>query len=150
MTRPFMRAIRHTQAQSIMLLPSAGFCFSHSTFGTTPNIRPPSAFHRSAIKRCSSRSPISTAPYMLPEMTVAAIRTSGLTKDYGAGRGLFDLDLQVSSREVFGWLGPNGSGKTTTIRLLMGMIRPSTGSAYVFGLDCARDSVDVKRKVGYL
>ncbi|TMC37728.1 MAG: ABC transporter ATP-binding protein, partial [Chloroflexi bacterium] len=145
-----MRAMRQTQAQSIMLLPSAGFCFSHRTFGTTPNIRPPSAFHRSAIRRWSSRSPSRTSPYMLPEMAAAAIRTSKLTKDYGVGRGLFDLDLQVAGQEVFGYLGPNGSGKTTTIRLLMGMIHPTSGSAHVFGLDCMRDSVEVKRKVGYL
>ena len=82
--------------------------------------------------------------------SAAAIRTSKLTKDYGAGRGLFDLDLQVSGQEVFGFLGPNGAGKTTTIRLLMGMIRPTSGGAYVFGLDCIRDSVEVKKKVGYL
>jgi len=87
---------------------------------------------------------------MLVEMAIAAIRTSALTKDYGAGRGLFDLDLQVSPQEVFGYLGPNGSGKTTTIRLLMGMIRPTRGSAYIFGLDCIRDSAEVKRRVGYL
>ncbi len=87
---------------------------------------------------------------MLREMAVAAIRTSNLTKDYGAGRGLFDLGLQVPEQEVFGYLGPNGSGKTTTIRLLMGMIRPTSGSAHIFGLDCTRDSVEVKRKVGYL
>jgi len=87
---------------------------------------------------------------MLPEMAAAAIRTSKLTKDYGAGRGVFDLDLQVSAQEVFGYLGPNGAGKTTTIRLLMGMIRPTGGSAYIFGLDCARDAVDVKRRVGYI
>src|SRR5438105_11906604 len=56
---------------------------------------------------------------MLVEMAVVAIRTSKLTKDYGAARGLFELDLQVSPQEVFGYLGPNGSGKTTTIRLLI-------------------------------
>ncbi|HYL08998.1 MAG TPA: ABC transporter ATP-binding protein, partial [Candidatus Udaeobacter sp.] len=83
-------------------------------------------------------------------MAAPAIRTSGLTKDYGAGRGLFDLALQVAPQEVFGYLGPNGSGKTTTIRLLMGMIRPTGGSAHIFGLDCVRDYVEVKRKVGYL
>ena len=88
--------------------------------------------------------------YMLPEMAAPAIRTSRLTKDYGVGRGLFDLDLQVSAQEVFGYLGPNGSGKTTTIRLLMGMISPSHGTAHVFGLDCFREAVEVKRKVGYL
>ena len=83
-------------------------------------------------------------------MAAPAIRTSGLTKDYGAERGLFGLDLQVSEQEVFGYLGPNGAGKTTTIRLLMGMIRPTAGSGYIFGLDCARESVAVKRRVGYL
>jgi ABC-2 type transport system ATP-binding protein len=88
--------------------------------------------------------------YMLAEMALAAIRTAKLSKDYGLGRGLFDLDLQVSPQEVFGYLGPNGAGKTTTIRLLMGMIRPSGGSAHIFGLECQRDAVQVKRKVGYL
>jgi ABC-2 type transport system ATP-binding protein len=87
---------------------------------------------------------------MLREMAVSAIRTSKLSKDYGLGRGLFELDLEVARQEVFGYLGPNGAGKTTTIRLLMGMIRPTDGAAYVFGLDCRRDSVAVKRKVGYL
>ncbi len=80
----------------------------------------------------------------------AAITTSGLTKDYGQGRGLFDLDLQVRAGEVFGYLGPNGAGKTTTIRLLMGLIRPTRGSASIFGLDCQRQAVAVKRRVGYV
>jgi ABC-2 type transport system ATP-binding protein len=87
---------------------------------------------------------------MLRAMAVTAIRTSRLTKDYGTGRGLFDLDLEVSPQEVFGYLGPNGAGKTTTIRCLMGMIRPSSGTAHIFGLDCRRDSVAVKRQVGYM
>jgi ABC-2 type transport system ATP-binding protein len=87
---------------------------------------------------------------MLREMAVAAIRTAKLSRDYGLGRGLFELDLEVEPREVFGYLGPNGAGKTTTIRLLMDMIRASGGAAYIFGLDCHRDSVAVKRKVGYL
>jgi ABC-2 type transport system ATP-binding protein len=83
-------------------------------------------------------------------MAVPAIRTHRLTKDYGAGHGLFDLDLEIQPQQVFGYLGPNGSGKTTTVRCVMGMIRPTAGSAYVFGLDCLRDSVEVKRMVGYL
>ena len=78
-----------------------------------------------------------------------AIETRGLTKDYGMGRGILDLDLSVSDGEVFGFLGPNGAGKTTTIRLLMGMIQPTRGSGSVFGLDAQRQSVDVKRIVGY-
>jgi ABC-2 type transport system ATP-binding protein len=78
-----------------------------------------------------------------------AIETAGLTKDYGNGRGIFDLDLRVAAGEVFGFLGPNGAGKTTTIRLLMGLIHATRGSARIFGLDCDRDAVAVKRKVGY-
>src|ERR1019366_3447995 len=79
-----------------------------------------------------------------------AIRTEGLTKDYGESRGLFDLGLEVAASEIFGYLGPNGAGKTTTIRLLMDMIRPSGGRAEVFGVDCQSHPVEVKRLVGYL
>jgi len=80
----------------------------------------------------------------------AAIEATGLTKDYGSGRGIFDLDLVVEPGTVFGFLGPNGAGKTTTIRLFMGLIHPTRGSARVFGLDCDRDAVEVKRRVGYV
>jgi len=80
----------------------------------------------------------------------AAITTTGLTKDYGSGRGLFDLDLEVEEGEVFGYLGPNGAGKTTTIRLLMGLIHPTAGSASIFGLDCWRQSVEIKKLIGYV
>ena len=79
-----------------------------------------------------------------------AIRTEGLTKDYGEGHGLFDLDLEVAAGEVFGYLGPNGAGKTTTIRLLMDMVRPTRGRAEIFGVDCHLHPVEVKRMVGYL
>jgi ABC-2 type transport system ATP-binding protein len=77
------------------------------------------------------------------------IRTEGLTKDYGAGHGLFDLDLRVQAGEVFGYLGPNGAGKTTTIRQLMGLAFPTRGTASIFDLDCHRQAVEVKRLVGY-
>jgi len=79
-----------------------------------------------------------------------AIQTHGLTKDYGNGRGIFDLDLAVDRSEVFGFLGPNGAGKSTTIRQLMGLARPTRGSAEILGLDCQRDSVELKRHIGYL
>jgi ABC-2 type transport system ATP-binding protein len=79
-----------------------------------------------------------------------AIHTEGLTKDYGAGRGLFDLDLAVRSGEVFGYLGPNGAGKTTTIRQLMGLAFPTRGSGSIFDLDCHHQAVEVKRHVGYV
>src|SRR5205823_11767197 len=78
------------------------------------------------------------------------IKTQKLTKDYGSGRGLFDLDLEVQEGEVFGYLGPNGAGKTTTIRLLMGLIHPTAGSASIFGLDCQKEAVPIKRHVGYV
>jgi ABC-2 type transport system ATP-binding protein len=80
----------------------------------------------------------------------SAIRTEGLTKDYGSGRGLFDLDLEIAEGQAFGCLGPNGAGKTTTIRQLMGLAYPSRGRASIFGLDCHRQAVEVKRHVGYV
>jgi len=82
--------------------------------------------------------------------TPPAIATLALSKDYGAHRGIFDLDLDIRQGEVFGFLGPNGAGKTTTIRLLMGMIHPTRGTATIFGLDCEREAVAVKRRVGYV
>jgi ABC-2 type transport system ATP-binding protein len=79
-----------------------------------------------------------------------AIATSGLSKDYGSGRGLFGLDLEVHEGEVFGFLGPNGAGKSTTMRLLLDLIRPSSGSAEILGLDTIRDSLAIRRRVGFL
>ena len=83
-------------------------------------------------------------------MPASAIRTSALTKDFGAGRGVFGLELQVDPHQVFGLFGAEGAGKTTAVRLLMGVIRPTRGAAYVFGLDCVREAVEVKRRVGYV
>jgi len=74
----------------------------------------------------------------------------GLTKDYGAGHGVFDLNLSVEEGEAFGFLGPNGAGKTTTIKLLMGLIHATRGSATILGLDADRDSVPLKHKIGYV
>ncbi len=79
-----------------------------------------------------------------------AIATSGLSKDYGSGRGLFDLSLEVRRGEVFGFLGPNGAGKSTALRLLLGLIRSTSGSARVLGLDTAADSFEIRRRVGFL
>jgi ABC-2 type transport system ATP-binding protein len=78
------------------------------------------------------------------------VRTHGLTKHYGHTVALRDLDLEVARGEVFGYLGPNGAGKTTTLRLLMGLLRPTRGAAEVDGLDTWRQSVEVRRRVGYL
>ena len=67
----------------------------------------------------------------------AAISTSGLSKDYGQGHGLFDLDLEIERGEIFGFLGPNGAGKSTTMRVLLDLIYPTAGSAQLLGLDAA-------------
>jgi ABC-2 type transport system ATP-binding protein len=80
----------------------------------------------------------------------AAIRTEALTKHYGSARGIVDVDLEVRPGEVFGFLGPNGAGKTTTIRILLDHIRPSSGRAQLLGLDAQRDSIEVRRRVGFL
>ncbi len=78
------------------------------------------------------------------------IRTEGLTKSYGPRRGVVDLTFSVAPGEVFGYLGPNGAGKTTTIRTLLDLIRPTSGRAFVFGLDSHRDAVRIHARVGYL
>jgi ABC-2 type transport system ATP-binding protein len=79
-----------------------------------------------------------------------AIRTEGLSKDYGAGHGLFDLDLEVEHGEVFGFLGPNGAGKSTTMRLLLDLIAPTAGAARVLGLDTRRDGLGIRSRIGFL
>ncbi|HSM01630.1 MAG TPA: ABC transporter ATP-binding protein [Acidimicrobiia bacterium] len=81
---------------------------------------------------------------------MAAIRTERLRKFYGKARGIVDVDLEVQVGEVFGFLGPNGAGKTTTIRTLLDLIRPSSGTATVLGLDSVEDSMEIRRRVGYL
>jgi ABC-2 type transport system ATP-binding protein len=79
-----------------------------------------------------------------------AIQTLNLSKRYGPVQALEGLDLTVEQGQIFGFLGPNGAGKTTTLRLLLDFIRPSRGRAEVFGLDCRRDSLAIRRRVGYL
>jgi ABC-2 type transport system ATP-binding protein len=81
---------------------------------------------------------------------MSAIRTSGLTKRYGATTALDDLDLEVQEGEVYGYLGPNGAGKTTTIRLLLGLHRPTSGHAEIFGIDAWADPVAAHRRVAYV
>jgi ABC-2 type transport system ATP-binding protein len=82
--------------------------------------------------------------------TPNAIVCEALTKDYGPKRALDRLDLEVRAGEIFGYLGSNGAGKTTTIRCLLDLIRPTEGRATVLGLDSRKDSVEVRRRTGYL
>ncbi len=78
------------------------------------------------------------------------IRTRGLTKRYREVTALDALDLDVRRNSIFGFLGPNGAGKTTTIKLLLGLARPSAGSATLFGFDSERETLEVRRRIGYL
>jgi ABC-2 type transport system ATP-binding protein len=83
-------------------------------------------------------------------MTELAIRIEGLGKRYGDVVALQALDLEVPRGSIFGFLGPNGSGKTTAMRILLGLARPTSGSATVLGHDVATQSLEIRRRVGYL
>src|SRR6202162_6345719 len=80
----------------------------------------------------------------------AMIEVQGLSKSYGSKVGITDVSFQVEEGDVFGFLGPNGAGKTTTIRLLMALLRADAGNARIAGLDCWKQSLEVKRLVGYM
>jgi ABC-2 type transport system ATP-binding protein len=88
---------------------------------------------------------VSTLPHPAP-----VIETRGLSKRYGATVAVDHLDLAVHAGEVFGMLGPNGSGKTTTILMLLGLTEPTAGEARVLGHDPVREPLEVKRRVGYM
>jgi ABC-2 type transport system ATP-binding protein len=78
------------------------------------------------------------------------IEVSNLTKDYGARRAIDGLNFEARQGEITGFLGPNGAGKTTTMRILTGYMPPSDGAATIAGYDVVRDSLEVRRRVGYL
>jgi len=81
---------------------------------------------------------------------MSSIRIEGLVKTYGKVRALDGLDLTVEPGTVFGFLGPNGAGKTTTMRILTGLARPTSGQAWVAGMDLASDGRHLARRIGYL
>ena len=78
------------------------------------------------------------------------IKVEHLTKDYGGGRGIFDLNFFVAKGETFGFVGTNGSGKTTTIRNIMGFIKPKSGKVTVLGMDAWKDACKIKENVAYI
>ena len=78
------------------------------------------------------------------------IRVSGLTKDYGARRAIHNVSFDAQQGEIVGFLGPNGAGKTTTLRILAGYMPPTDGEAIVAGYDVVEESLEVRRRVGYL
>ncbi len=78
------------------------------------------------------------------------IDTQGLSKTFKNVKALDSLSLRVPRNSIFGFLGPNGAGKSTTIKLILGLIQPTSGRAAVFGQDIQRNSVEIRRKIGYL
>jgi ABC-2 type transport system ATP-binding protein len=78
------------------------------------------------------------------------IRATGLTKDYGTRRAIEKLTFEANQGEVVGFLGPNGAGKTTTMRILAGYMPPTYGTAQIAGFDVVEESMEVRRRVGYL
>ena len=83
-------------------------------------------------------------------MTAFVVETRGLTRRFGPITAVRDLTLKIAAGEVFGLLGPNGSGKTTTIRMLCGLIAPSAGTATVAGIDVIESPDRVKERIGYM
>src|SRR5215475_13940431 len=79
-----------------------------------------------------------------------AVEARALTKRFGERVAVHALSLEVQTGEVFGFLGPNGSGKTTTIRMLCGIITPSAGTGRVLGFDIATESEAIKARIGYM
>jgi ABC-2 type transport system ATP-binding protein len=79
-----------------------------------------------------------------------AVSTEGLSKSFGDVKALKGLNLRVPEKSIFGLLGPNGAGKTTTIKLLLGLIKPTSGRGTLLGQDIEKNSVEVRRRIGYL
>jgi ABC-2 type transport system ATP-binding protein len=85
----------------------------------------------------------------VPDSTIA-IDVKGLTKSFGGREVVHDLSMQVRRGEIYGFLGPNGSGKTTTIRMLCGLLTPDSGQGTCLGFDIRADADKIKRRVGYM
>ena len=79
-----------------------------------------------------------------------AIDVRGLSKSFGGREVVHDLSMQVKRGTIYGFLGPNGSGKTTTIRMLCGLLTPDSGEGTCLGYDIRRDADKIKRQVGYM
>jgi len=79
-----------------------------------------------------------------------AIETERLTKYYGKDRGIIDLNLKINEGEIFGFIGPNGSGKTTTIRLFLSLLFPTSGSGKIFNKDIVKNGPSIKKIVGFI
>ncbi len=85
-----------------------------------------------------------------PGTTATAVELRELSKRFGAFTAVDRVSLSVGTGEIFGFLGANGAGKSTTIRMLCGLLQPSSGTGLVLGIDVARDPEGVKRRIGYM
>ena len=81
---------------------------------------------------------------------MSLIEIKNLTKDYGDGKGIFDINLSINKGEMVGFVGTNGSGKTTTIRSILGFIKPTNGNAFVKGLESWEHSSEFLKSIGYV
>ena len=75
---------------------------------------------------------------------MSIIECKNLSKFYGKHRGIENLSLDIKKGEIFGFLGPNGAGKTTTIRVLLGFLHKTSGEGSIFGLDIAKESIQIR------
>ena len=83
-------------------------------------------------------------------MSDVVIKATNLTKDYGLGRGIFDMNFEIKKGEMIGFVGSNGAGKTTTIRHIMGFLKPTSGSITVNGLECHEHEAEIAKLIGYV
>ncbi|MEA2869250.1 MAG: type transport system ATP-binding protein, partial [Bradyrhizobium sp.] len=90
---------------------------------------------------------MNSAPSTAPDI---AIDVAGLSKSFGGREVVHDLSMQVKRGSIYGFLGPNGSGKTTTIRMLCGLLTPDAGEGRCLGYDIRREADKIKRQVGYM
>ncbi len=86
----------------------------------------------------------------MPEESPPIIQVQNLTKKFGDFTAVDDVSFEVQHGEVVGYVGPNGSGKTTTIRMMCGLLHPTSGSIHILGLDVTKDPEKVKRQIGYM
>jgi ABC-2 type transport system ATP-binding protein len=83
-------------------------------------------------------------------MMPAIVEMNRLTKSYKGVKAVNNVSLSIEDGEIFGFIGPNGAGKSTTIKMLLNFIYPTTGEAKIFGKDCVKDSLEIKKEVGYV
>ncbi|MGE0790426.1 MAG: ATP-binding cassette domain-containing protein [Sandaracinaceae bacterium] len=91
-----------------------------------------------------------TAAALRQDRSERAIEVSGLRKEFGSFVAVKDVEFHVERGEIFGYLGANGAGKSTTIRMLSGLLTPTSGTALVAGHDVGKDPIGVKRSIGYM